>query len=72
MAKFAEFTFHEVREQGQMNRLAALTSLGYVGYDSTSALYADLYRSRRELLRLVDDRPTADVHGCCGHGAGMI
>src|SRR5215217_8779045 len=31
-----------------------------------------MYRSRRKCLCLVYDRPTADVEGCCGHGACQI
>src|SRR5829696_1237751 len=34
--------------------------------------YLLMYRSRREHLRLVYDRATADVEGCRGHGAGQV
>jgi hypothetical protein len=30
------------------------------------------HRSRREHVRLVDDRATTDVEGWCGNGAGMV
>src|SRR5215210_5436895 len=34
--------------------------------------YLLMYRSRREHLRLVYDRATADVEGCRGHRAGQV